>query len=408
MHTSAKTSALKVLGATAVILILNIAGWAQATERILYSFTGSGDGESPLSGLVADGKGNFYGTTAGGGTGTYCHCGTAFELSPGLSGTWSEQVLYSFSSGVGDGSEPSGGLVFDSKGNLYGTTAYGGTFYQGTVFELTPGANGTWSEKVLYSFTGGANGNSPYGSNLTIDSAGNLYGTTFNGGAFGFGVVFELVAGTNGAWTEKVLYSFTGDNDGSNPYATSLVVDGAGNVYGITRDGGAHDYGVVFRLTPQLDGTWSEKIIYALTGAGGESSPTGGLLLDNAGNLYGVGFDVFELIPGSNGKWSKKTLHAFTGPPDGAYPECALISDKAGNLYGTTLDGGNHHGTVFELLPGANGTWREKVLHRFSSTGGDGVFPSFAPLTMDASGNLYGTTEYGGASNAGAVFEVTP
>jgi uncharacterized repeat protein (TIGR03803 family) len=408
MHTNAKASAAKVFSAVLVILTLSIGSCAQATEKVLYSFTGLADGESPLSGLVADGKGNFYGTTVGGGTSTYCRCGTVFELSPGLNGTWSEKVLYSFSSGAGDGSAPSGGLVFDSKGNLYGTTPYGGTSSQGTVFELTPGANGTWSEKVLYSFTGGANGNSPYGSNLSIDRTGNLYGTTFNGGAFGFGVVFELVAGANGTWAEKVLYSFTGDNDGSSPYASTLVFDGFGNLYGITRDGGAHDYGVAFRLTPQSNGTWSEEIIYALTGAGGESTPTGGLLLDHAGNLYGVGFDVFELILESNGKWSKKTLHSFAGPPDGAYPESALISDKAGNLYGTTLDGGNHHGTVFELLPGANGAWSEKVLHAFSSTDGDGVFPSFAPLTMDASGNLYGTTEYGGASNAGAVFEVTP
>jgi uncharacterized repeat protein (TIGR03803 family) len=164
-----------------------------------------------------DSKGNLYGTTSGGGTGTACQCGTVFELSPGSNGGWTETVLHSFSSSASGGSIPFGGLVSDSKGNLYGTTPFGGASFQGTVYELSPGASGTWSESVLYSFTGGTDGGSPYSSRLSVDSAGNLYGRTNSGGAYGFGVIFELIAGSNGTWTEKVLHNFTGDNDGTNP-----------------------------------------------------------------------------------------------------------------------------------------------------------------------------------------------
>ena len=316
-------------------------------------------------------------------------------------------MLYSFSSGSSDGSGPFGGLVFDSKGNLYGTTVAGGEFSQGIIYELSPAANGTWSESIIYSFSGGANAGSPNNNHLTVDSAGNLYGTAL-GGSYAAGVVFELVAGTNGTWTEKVLHTFTGDDDGGNPYASSLVLDGAGGLYGITRDGGAHDYGVVFGLMPQSDGTWSEKVVYAFTAADGESGPISGLLLDGKGSLYGAAYDVFELVPGLNGTWTHKTLHTFPGPPDGAFPQAAPIIDKAGILYGTTYDGGAHYGTVYELIPGANGNWNERVLHRFSNSGGDGAFPTFGSLTMDASGNLYGTTASGGTSKAGVVFEVTP
>jgi uncharacterized repeat protein (TIGR03803 family) len=407
MRTCSSSAAARTFAIVAVTVILAISAWAQPTEKIIYSFTGSADGGSPQAGLVGDGKGNLYGTTSGGGTGAYCHCGTVFELIPGSNGTWTETVLYSFSASSSDGSSPFGGLVFDSKGDLYGTTLFGGASSQGTAYELSPSTDGTWKESVIYSFPGGASGGAPYSNHLTVDSAGNLYGTA-SGGSFGAGVVFELTAAANGTWTEKVLHTLTGDDDGDNPYASSLVPDGAGGFYGITRDGGAHDYGVVFRLTPQPDGTWSENVIYAFTADNGESGPISGLLIDAVGNLYGAAYDVFELIPAVNGTPTHKTLHTFPGPPDGAFPQAAPISDKAGNLYGTTYYGGAHYGMVYELMPGADGTWNERVLHRFSDSGGDGAYPTFGSLTMDASGNLYGTTESGGASKAGIVFEVTP
>ncbi len=391
-----------------ITMILTMFGWAQSTEKILYTFTNSGDGGYPQSGLIVDSKGNLYGTTAGGGTGTYCHCGTVFELNPGSTGIWTESVLYSFSSSASDGSNPFSTLVFDSKGNLFGTTQSGGTSFQGTVYEISPGTNGKWSESVLYSFTGGADGGIPFTSRLTVDSAGNLYGVANAGGAYGFGVVFELIAGANGTWMEKVLHSFTGGDDGAYPYADSLVLDGSGGLYGIVRNGGPHDYGIVFGLTPQSNGTWSEKVIYAFTGTDGQAGPSGGLLLDGLGNMYGVAEEVFELIPMPNGTRTKKTLHTFTGTPDGAFPQATLITDIAGNLYGTTDSGGAHSGTVFELVPGSGGVWNARVLHRFSAGGGDGIFPNWSSLAMDAAGNLYGTTQTGGASNVGVVYEVTP
>jgi uncharacterized repeat protein (TIGR03803 family) len=401
MHTTSAPS--RTFALVAIMFILAIPSRAQPSEKILYSFTNSGDGGYPQGGLIIDSKGNLYGTTSGGGT---SQSGTVFQLSPGSNGTWAETVIYSFGFGPTDGSGPYGGLVIDSNGNLYGATRFGGASFRGTVYELSPGANGIWNERVLYSFTGGADGGSPYDTNLTIDNAGNLYGTTVNGGTYQFGVVFELVAGANGTFTEKVLHAFTGGDDGANPYNSSVVIDSAGKLYGIAREG-EHDYGLVFELAPQPDGTWSEKVIYAFSGAGGEANPLGGLLLDSVGRLYGVAYDAFELVPESNGI-THKTLHTFSGAPDGAYPESALIADKTGNLYGTSNDGGDHYGTVFELMAGPNGNWTERVLHRFSSSGGDGMFPTFAPLVIDASGNLYGVTPTGGASNFGVVFEVTP
>ena len=375
---------------------------AQATEKTIYTFTGGNDGAAPEGTLIIDGKGNLYGTTSEGGT---AGSGTVFELSPGPNGTWTEKVVYAFSSSSSDGALPCAGLIFDGKGNLYGTTVVGGPAFAGTVFELTPGSGGTWTEKILYGFAG-TDGSEPYAS-LIFDGTGNLYGTTLAGGAYGFGTVFELVAGSNGTWTEKVLHSFTGGNDGANP-ESPLVLDSKGNLYGTTASAGPRDYGAVFELTPGSNGNWSEKVIYALPGAGG-SGPADGLILDSAGNLYGTSATtVFELTPGTNGTWTEKTLHTFLGGKDGAYAESGLILDKVGDLFGTTYTGGAHHGTVYELKPGSNNTWTETVVHRFAAGAGDGVFPSPANLVQDARGNLYGTTAQGGTANTGVVYEITP
>ncbi|HWY22560.1 MAG TPA: choice-of-anchor tandem repeat GloVer-containing protein [Candidatus Acidoferrum sp.] len=405
MSTTLRFTIARFFAAAAIALTLTSVGWTQSTEKILHTFTGSSDGSVPEAGMTLDSQGNLYGTTAFGGA--FGCCGTVFELSPASNGTWTEKLIYDFSLGGGaDGFIPWGGLVFDNKGNLYGTTLFGGTSFQGTVFELTPGANGTWTESVLYSFTGGADGGSLFGSSLIIDGSGNLYGTAESGGAYGYGVVFEMVAGSNGTWTQKVLHSFKGGNDGTFPFNNPLVMDPAGKLYGATLSGGAHDYGIVYQLTPESNGTWAEKLIYPFTSAG-VSGPAGNLVLDSAGNLYSVcAFCIFELMPGPNGTWTEKTLYTFQGGPDGAYPE-AVVSDKAGNLFGTTYSGGVHHGTVFELSHGANGTWSERVLHRFQPDGVDGVFPQFATLAIDASGNLYGTTPSGGTSAQGVVFEIT-
>jgi uncharacterized repeat protein (TIGR03803 family) len=408
MHTNLGSAVSKTLATVAIAAILAVPGWSQGTEKILYNFTNLADGGYPHSGLTIDSKGDLYGTTSNGGSGAYCPCGTVFELSPGSKGTWTESTLYSFGSSFTDGNDPSSALIFDPKGNLYGMTMFGGASFQGTVYELSPGSTGTWTENILYSFTGGADGGSANGSRLSIDSAGNLYGVTSAGGVYGFGVAFELIAGTNGTWSEKVLHSFTGGEDGAEPYESSLELAGKGSIYGIAASGGAHDYGLVFGLTQLPDGSWSEKTIYAFTGSTGETFPISGLHLDGSGNLYGAANDVFELIHQSDGVWSKRTLHTFPGPPDGEGPQSPPVSDKSGNLYGTTYAGGSHYGTVYELMPGAGGTWDERVLYRFSGSGGDGTFPTIGPLSIDSTGNLYGTTQSGGASKAGIVYEITP
>jgi uncharacterized repeat protein (TIGR03803 family) len=403
MKTTQRFTTARFFAAAAIILTLIPAGWAQ-TEKILHTFAGS-DGGGPQAGLIMDSQGNLYGTTAFGGA--FGCCGTAFELSPGSNGTWTEKVIYDFSvGGSSTGFLPWGGLVIDSSGNIYGTTLSGGANFLGTVFQLSPGSNGTWSEKVLYNFSGGADGGSLFESSLIIDASGNLYGTAENGGAYGYGLVFELVPGSNGTWTEKILHNFKGGNDGTYSYANPLVMDAAGKLYGATPGGGAHDYGVVYQLTPQSNGTWSEKIIYAFTGANGLTGPYGGLVLDSAGNLYSAyNFGIFELMPGKNGTWTEKTLYTFVGGPDGAYPG-GVISDKAGNLYGATNTGGLHRGTVFELSHGSN-SWSERVLYRFQPDGVDGIFPQFGALAVDSIGNLYGTTPVGGTFGQGVIFEIT-
>jgi uncharacterized repeat protein (TIGR03803 family) len=336
-----------------------------------------------------------------------CPCGTVFQLVPASNGTWTKNILYSFSSSstLADGIVPEGPLVFDSKGNLYGTATAGGTNFAGVVFELTPASGGTWTETTLYSFTNGSDGRDPF-AGVVFDSAGNLYGGA-SGGTSGFGLIFELVKGTNGTWTQKTLYNFSGGNDGASPTGT-LIFDHAGNIYGVAQTAGAHDYGAIFELSPSSSGNWTEKVLYSFPGGYGGSYPQGGLLWGSAGQLYGIAtFNLFELIPQSSGGWTAKTLHSFTGGKDGADALGALIFDKAGNLYGTTYFGGAHGGSVFELSPSSSGTWTEKILHRFSSNGTDGINPGVA-VTLDSAGNLYGTTAQGGSSNGGVVFEVMP
>jgi uncharacterized repeat protein (TIGR03803 family) len=394
---------LRILAAAAFTVTLAVSIGASAqTEKILYSFTNGADGGYPEAALLADGNGNLYGTTEFGGA---YGAGAVFELTPASNGTWTEQVLHSFSNSS-DGATPFGGVVFDNKGNLYGSTANGGANLQGTVFELSPGANGVWTEKILYSFAGGATASNPF-SSVVLDSAGNIYGAAQNGGS-GYGVIYELIPGSNGTWTQKVLHSFANENDGEALFDGTLIIDGAGNLYGVAR-GGPHDYGIVFELVHGSNGAWAEKILYAFTGATDGGSPNAGLVFDGAGNLYGVAeYAIFELMPQSNGTWTEKVVYTFKGGSDGAYPASILIFDKAGNLYGNTGSGGQHRGTVFKLTLGSNGTWTEKVLHRFASNGVDGISPAFAPLVLDAAGNLYGTTQQGGSSGWGVVYEVTP
>jgi uncharacterized repeat protein (TIGR03803 family) len=356
-------------------------GWS---ETRLHRFKGGDDGATPESRLIMDPDGALYGTTMGGeGGGTGCGtvgCGTVFKLTPPAAGEtlWTERVLYRFRGGA-DGASPSGGLIMDANGSLYGATTFGGgggspcRLDCGTVFKLTPPAvaKTPWTKTVLHRFEGSTDGT--HASDLIMDANGALYGTTGYGGLGGFGTVFELAppAPGTGTWTEKVLYSFKGSPDGATP-GGGLIIDASGALYGTTNyGGGVCECGTVFELAPPPTGT---------------------------------------------GTWTEKVLYSFKGSPDGAVPLAGLVMDANRALYGTTsfggLGGGGGYGTVFELTPPAagTGTWTEAVLHTFAGAA-DGVFPA-AGLIMDASGTLYGTTYQGGGrcgrEGCGTVFQLVP
>ena len=408
-----------------LVAIVLVNTCAAQQEAVLHSFGHGTDGAGPETELVIDSAGNLYGTTLIGGIHDNCGgghgCGTVFQLSPRQDGAWTETVLYSFGNGT-DGQNPSAGLILDMSGNLYGTTAAGGIHSKGTVFELSPREGGGWTETVLHSFGSGTDGASPYAT-LTFDGAGNLYGTTLDGGIHGRGTVFELSPRQGGEWSETVLHSFGSGTDGSQPYG-ELVFDAGGDLYGTTTGGGSTGIGgTVFELSPRQGGGWSETIIHSFgNGADGEG-PTAGPIFDGSGSLYGTtagggihgGGTVFELSPRQGGGWTETVIHSFGNGTDGKAPYGGLIFDSSsGNLYGTTNQGGIHYcadfgescGTVFQLSPREGGGWTETVLHSFGK-GPDGAFP-YSGLIRDASGHLYGTTFYGGIRGFGTAFEITP
>jgi len=328
------------------------------TEKSLHVFGSGNDGQNPRFGVFIDADGNLYGTTNyGGAFGGDVNGGTAFELSPQSDGGWAETVLHDFGSTSTDGIVPWGGLVPDADGNLYGTTTQGGSTTGGNVFELALKPGGGATEKILYRVAG-----QPVG-NLIFDSSGNLYGVASLGGSYGRGAVYELSPTANGGWAEKILHSFNG-TDGYDPYA-GVILDAAGNLYGTTTNGGTGSCpyggcGVVYELVRQPGDIWKEKVLHNFNGSDG-FEPFANLIRDSTGNLYGTAFYggdpqcncgvVFEVSPTANGGWSEKTVYAFHGT-DGAEPYSSLIFDAAGNLYGTTFSGGsNGGGTAFELTP---------------------------------------------------------
>jgi uncharacterized repeat protein (TIGR03803 family) len=405
------------LMAVAVVLILTLvsvpSAWAASKFKTLYKFTGGADGGRSSAALIFDQMGNLYGTTYQGGASGF---GTVFKLAPSGHGGWKQSVLHSFGEPQ-DGIHPYAPLIFDIAGNLYGTTEDGGDYGYGTVFKLTPNGDGSWTESVLYSFNHNYDGKDGFGplAGLVLDAAGSLYGTTYwGGGTNGYGVVFELTPNGDGSWTESVLHTFTNDRkeahqDGLYPYA-GLVFDLAGNLYGATERGGSYGYGTVFRLVANGDGSWTESLIHSFNGYDGVG-PEGSLIFDQQGNLYGtVGGGgnhergaVFELIPNDDGSWIESILHSFTFN-DGYEPFAGLTFDQSGNLYGTTDGGGAYGwGTVFQLKP-VKGGWKERVLHSFINN--PGAFPD-SGVIFDAQGNLYGANT-GSGTTFGSVFEITP
>jgi len=394
---------------------------AQAqTYTVIHNFTGTlQDGAHPYNGLTIKGT-TLYGTTANGGA----SFGTVYQLTPQSSG-WVFNLLYSFQGG-NDGAYPTARVVPGPNGTLYGTTIEGGPGY-GVVFNLTPPANlicGTtrcpWTETPLYQFSGGTDGYGPTSGDLVFDRAGDIYGMTEFGGSTAHGNVYELTP-SGGSWTASVLYSFGGGQDGEFPYG-GVIFDQAGNLDGTTRQGGGTGClssvgcGTVFQLVSS-GSSWTENILYRFQGGTDGGFPESGVILDASGNMYGTtsiygnvacnsGFGcgaVYELAL-SGGNWTFSTLYDFaTG---GGGPVAPLIMDSEGNLYGTTLlDGANRFGNVFKLSPAQNG-WTYTDLYDFTG-GSDGGEP-MSNIVFDAQGNLYGTTYEGGTNNLGVVFEITP
>ena len=437
-------------------------GWA---EKILYSFKGGADLFSPHGMLTLDSAGNIYGSTTWGGLGGL---GGIFKLTQAASGEWKESILHVFSSGS-DGYSPNGGLVFDAAGNLYGTTT---TQNSGTsAFGLTPSTHGGWIYRVIFRFPSNETPN----GNLAVDRAGNLYGTVKGPPvSTNFGAVFELSPSSRGVWMESTLYSFTGGADGGAPLG-GLTVDSSGSLFGAASQGGvptcSGGCGTIFKLTPESNGSWNETVIYTFQNERDGVGPSGNLVFDSAGNLYGTtvlgdyglaGETVFELSPASDGAWTKTTLWQFPvsgpsemqsgvavvslgivyaaisyfgpfnngevvaltpagggqwsetavtyfAPTDAGSPSASLIADSAGNLYGSTsLGGAFNDGAVFKLTKSADGGWKETILYSFPNPAGDSLSVLVSSLTLDAAGNLYGETANGGALGFGSVFQLTP
>lgn len=389
---------MRAVLALAVASAINPAAPAHAqTFKVLYSFGGGPGGQYPEGNLLPDG-GKLYGIANYGGACSVPGCGTVFQLEIAAG---RESVFHSFTGQPSDGANPAAGLTRDSAGNLYGTTENGGTYNQGTVFEITAAG----AEAVLYNFQGGAKGGHPL-AGLVRDSAGNLYGTTSNNGVDGtgskYGTVFRL--GPSGNLT--TLHEFSQALVG---VSTANLLLTNGKLYGAAL--GGHDRsGFVFGVDAN---TGQERLLYSFTGAADGCSPLAGLISDGAGNLYGatseggsafcgLGYGVvFKLDLATH---QQTVLHTFNGS-DGAYPAASLIRDSAGNLYGTT-SGSNAvdvgYGTVFKLDTRGNLT----TLYAFTG-GSDGAIP-LGGVVLDAAGNLFGTASTRGAGGEGTLFEITP
>lgn len=383
--------------ALAVLMVRTAA--AAGHEEVLHVFLGK-PAVYPDATLIADADGNLYGVTLQGGAQA---AGTVYELSPLSGGGWSYHVLHVFKGN--DGSGPQGKLVVDSAGNLYGTTYQGGASGCGNVFRLAPMSGGQWTITTLHDFTCQDGFRTMVG--LTFDTKGNLYGGNTAGGPYFGGVAFSMTPGSNGQWTFNVIHDFT-DSEGDGP-TTSMVFGSKGNLYGGNITG-------IFVLTPNSDGTWTESTAYTFNSATDGQAAYGELTFDAAGNLYGAnayggkhfpaGGAAFKLSPGASG-WSITVLHSFGQGKDGHYPYGGLVLDAAGNAYGTAGSGGLHgQGVAFKLTPGANGRWTETILHQFTG-GHDGAIP-VAGLLLDSSANIFGSTAAGGGTGSGVVFKFIP
>jgi hypothetical protein len=393
-----------------------------ATGTVIHSFNGL-DGTAPILGLTFDAAGNLYGVAYEGGA---YNSGTIFELVPTSGGNWNETTLYTFKGGT-DGAGPLGSLILDNAGSLYGTTKLGGMKGVGTAFKLVHSGS-AWTKKILHNFGGGSDGQYPTG-NLIFDTAGNLYGTTQGGGAYGTGseydggTAYELSPQSHGSWKETILHSFGNGTDGATPRGAGLVFDNAGNLFGTTYLGGnsfSHantTQGTVFELSPQAGGGWTESVIYAFNVLNGVDGyhPAAGLIFDKAGNLYGTtagaAGTIFELLPQAGGGWTETVLTSFILCSCGSNPYSGLVFDSTGTLYTAAVlrslpyGQNNSVGSVVQATP-SGGFW--SLVDIFDFDGSNGSNPGVGSLILDSSGNFYGGAQNGGAFNNGAVFKITP
>ena len=409
-------------------LFVFVTALAQAqTFSVIHTFTGGNDGGIPGPGLAMDRAGNLYGAAGYGGT---HQRGSIFRLTR-HGASWIFTPLYQFFAQDGF---YTAALAIGPDGVLYGVNSEGGAGGNcgsngcGTLFKLTPpptncpGNACPWRLTVLYRFTGQADGGTPL--SLIFDQAGNLYGVAAVGGnltrqcsSYGCGVVFKFTR-SNGIWIESVLYSFVGaPSDGSYPVG-NLTFDASGNLFGATRIGGSATSGTIYELSPTPSG-WTETILHSFSQYPQTEPhlPEGGLVFDNAGNLYGMTYSggsatwgtIFATTPPARGSLTT-VIHNFDGSFGDAYPDAGLSTDAAGNLYGTTSGYmAQLNGNVFKMAF-SSGTWNYTSLHSFTGSS-DGAYPEGTVL-IDGSGNLYGTTSNGGLQQCeqgcGVIWEITP
>jgi uncharacterized repeat protein (TIGR03803 family) len=404
----------KVFAVLSIIALLTTHASAATKFRVLRNFECDPGECFPYGGLSISPSGDLYGTTPGGGAAN----GSIFQLTPSSGDHWTYGLLYTLT--IKQGSDLLPSLTLDSAGNLYGTSMNGGAHDVGSVFELSPdpATPEGWALNVLHSFLNSHQDGSGPWDKVTLDTAGNPYGTTREGGTNGGGIVFKLAPGTGGSWTETILHDFPATpHDGGLPYA-ELVQDRSDNLYGTTSGGGTgNGDGTVFKLTHTASG-WKETLLHSFQGPDG-SFPITGLVFDAKGNLYGTTQEggghnsgtVFKLAPTATGRWRHTVLYDFPKFQNGGGPVSTLAFDRAGNLYGTAAGGietcSGGCGVVYKLAPGSNGKWTYSVLHRFTDKN-DGAEPNGA-LIFDKTGkHLYGTAIFGGTYNQGVVYEITP
>ena len=386
---------------------LATAAWAANTTKLIYSFGGDADGEYTDTELVRDSAGNLYGTSVRGGT---FGGGTVFEVTPAGVHT----VLYNFTGGS-DGGEPYKGVTLDSAGNLYGTAVTGGGGACeggcGVVFKLTKSGS-SWLQTVIHTFNG-SDGSGP-GSPVAIDKHGIVYGTTPTGGSFGIGVVYQLRP--NGSdYAFRIIHTFTGGNDGGGGSAGRMVIDKNGNLFGVCTVGGANGFGTVFQLSP-VQGQWHLTTLYAFKDSPDGALPYGSVVFDKAGNIFGTTYyagandlGTVYTLQHKNGGWTEAVLYSFKGGTDGANPISSLVADAAGNFYGTTSEAGAASCGCGVIFKMTKGT-NGKWTESVAYRFPGTPQPGFAYNGMigDSSGSFYGASVHGGSANEGAIYKFTP